>query len=81
MSANAGATQNQSRNRRVACHSSKRAELSVEDYLKSLLGVTPERSRTPFNLDEFLADMESLAEDGEPLPRDFARADIYFSEG
>jgi len=54
--------------------------LSVEDYLKSLLGVTTEQPRMPFNLEEFLADMESLAEDGEPLPRDFASADIYFPE-
>ena len=47
--------------------------LSVEDYLKSLLGVTPESP--PFDLDEFLAAMESLAEDVEPVPRDFSRED------
>jgi len=35
----------------------------------------------PFNLEEFLAAMESLAEDVEPLPRDFSREDIYFPEG
>ena len=44
--------------------------LSVEDYLKSLLGVPPETS-TPPTLEEFMAAMESLAEDVEPLPRDF----------
>ena len=53
--------------------------LSVEDYLKSLLGVTPESM--PFNLEEFLAAMESLADEVEPLPRDFSREDIRFPEG
>jgi hypothetical protein len=55
--------------------------LSVEDYLKSLLGVTPEQSSMPSTLAEFMAAMESLAEDVEPLPRDFSREDIYFPEG
>lgn len=55
--------------------------LSVEEYLKSLLGMTPERSTTPVTMDEFMAAMESLAEDVEPLPRDFSREDIYFPEG
>ena len=120
--------------------------LSVEDYLKSLLGVTPEQSTMPgpkisFEVrvkpgragtdpeapdwevrelqdgvtkngadiydnmtlaeanqiagmwrakneeaevstpEEFMAAMESLAEDVEPLPRDFSREDIYFPEG
>ena len=54
--------------------------LSVEDYLKSLLGVTPEAGM-PSTLEEFMAAMESLAEDVEPLPRDFSREDIYFPEG
>ena len=62
----------------LATRASERG-LSVEDYLKSLLGVRPES--TPFNLEEFLAAMESLAEDVEPLPRDFSREDIYFPEG
>lgn len=53
--------------------------LSVEDYLKSLLGVTPEPMA--FKLDEFLTAMESLADDVEPLPRNFSREDIYFPEG
>lgn len=55
--------------------------LSVEDYLKSLLGVTPEKASMPSSIEEFMAAMESLAEDVEPLPRDFSREDIYFPEG
>lgn len=55
--------------------------LSVEDYLRSLLGVTPEQSGIPSTLEEFMAAMESLAEDVEPLPRDFSREDIYFPGG
>ncbi len=53
--------------------------LSVEDYLKTLLGVMPESM--PFKLEEFLEAMESLADDVEPLSRDFSREDIYFPEG
>ena len=52
----------------LATQASERGR-SVEDYLKRLLGVTPEQPRMPFNLDEFLAGMESLADDVEPLPR------------
>jgi hypothetical protein len=55
--------------------------LSVEEYLKSLLGVNTEASRMPSTIEEFMAAMESLAEDVEPLPRDFSREDIYFPEG
>lgn len=55
--------------------------LSVEEYLKSLLGVRPEQSNMPSTLAEFMAAMESLADDVEPLPRDFSREDIYFPEG
>lgn len=33
----------------------------------------------PSTLEEFMAAMESLAEDVEPLPRDFSREDIYSS--
>ncbi|HVQ37746.1 MAG TPA: hypothetical protein VMS31_09445 [Pyrinomonadaceae bacterium] len=64
----------------LATQASERGR-SVEDYLKRLLGVTPEQPRMPFNLDEFLAGMESLADDVEPLPRAFSRDDIYFPEG
>ncbi len=56
--------------------------LSVEEYLKSLLVTTTERERLPEStVDEFIAAMESMAEDVEPLPRDFSREDIYFPEG
>ena len=55
--------------------------LSVEEYLKSLLGVNTEASSMPSTIEEFMAAMESLAEDVEPLPRDFSREDIYFPEG
>lgn len=64
----------------LATQASERG-LSVDDYLKSLLGVIPEQPRMPFNLEEFLADMESLAEDVEPLPRAFSREDISAPEG
>jgi len=51
--------------------------LSVDEYLKTLLGVAQESA-----LDEFMTAMESLAEeDVEPLPRDFSREDSYFPEG
>lgn len=55
--------------------------LSVEEYLKSLLGMIPERSKAPATIEEFMAAMESLAEDVEPLPHDFSREGIYFPEG
>ena len=52
---------------------------SVDEYLKSLLGGVIERSAvSDSELEEFMADMESLAEDVEPLPRDFSREDIYY---
>ncbi|HEV7745659.1 MAG TPA: hypothetical protein VGO56_11740 [Pyrinomonadaceae bacterium] len=54
--------------------------LSVEEYLKSLLGMIPERSKASATIEEFMAAMESLAEDVEPLPHDFSREDIYFPE-
>ena len=54
--------------------------LSVDEYLKTLLGVTP-TAEEPL-LDEFMTAMESLAEeDVEPLQRDFSRENIYFPEG
>jgi hypothetical protein len=37
----------------------------------------PEQSSTPATLAEF---MTGMAEDVEPLPRDFSREDIYFPE-
>lgn len=59
----------------LASRASERG-LSVEDYLNSLLGVTPGQSSMPFKLDEFLTAMESLADDVEPLPRYFSCGDI-----
>jgi hypothetical protein len=57
--------------------------LSVDDYLKSLLETMnrTEAAPAPASVEEFMAAMESLAEDEvEPLPRDFSREDIYFPE-
>ena len=54
--------------------------LSVDEYLKTLLGVAQSAEHPA--LDEFMTAMESLGEeDVEPLPRDFSREDIYFPEG
>lgn len=54
--------------------------VSVDEYLKTLLGVAPSAEHAA--LDGFMTAMESLAEeDVEPLPRDFSREDIYFPEG
>jgi hypothetical protein len=55
--------------------------VSVEEYLKSLLGLNTEASSMPTTIEEFMSAMESLAEDVEPLPREFSRDDIYFPEG
>jgi hypothetical protein len=52
--------------------------LSVDEYLKTLLGVS--QSAEEPALDEFMTAMESLAEeDVEALPRDFSREDIYLN--
>jgi hypothetical protein len=54
--------------------------LSVDEYLKNLLGITQSAEKPA--LDGFMTAMESLAEeDVEPLPRDFSREDIYFPQG
>lgn len=54
--------------------------LSVDEYLKTLLGIAESAHEPP--LDEFMTAMESLAEeDVEPLPRHFSREHIYFPEG
>jgi hypothetical protein len=53
--------------------------LSVDEYLKRLLGVSSDAKAT--GIDEFRSAMESLAEESiQPLPRDFSREDIYFPE-
>ena len=54
--------------------------LSRECSVIERITVTPEAG-TPSTLEEFMAAMESLAEDVEPLPRDFSREDIYFPVG
>jgi hypothetical protein len=59
----------------------KARALSVDEYLRTLLGVgsDTERAAAP-EIDDFMAAMESLAEENiEPLPRNFSREDIYFS--
>lgn len=55
--------------------------ISVKEYLKRLLGVSAEQASMPSTIEEFMTAMESLAEDVEPLPRDFSRDDSYFPEG
>lgn len=58
------------------------AGLSVDEYLKRLLGVAEEAPPAQaISLDQFLADMESLSEGTEnlpPLPLSYSREDIYF---
>jgi hypothetical protein len=53
--------------------------LSIDEYLKSLLGLPNGKEHWPA-MAEFTSAMESLAEqDVKPLPRDFSRDDIYFT--
>jgi hypothetical protein len=54
--------------------------LSVNDYLRQVLGLTNGVQSAPQEAteDEFMIAMESMAEDVPPLPRDFSREDIYF---
>jgi hypothetical protein len=54
----------------------------VDEYLKHLLGGDNGTQGPPVaSTSDFKSAMESLAEDSlEPLPPDFSRADIYFSE-
>lgn len=60
----------------------KASGLTVDAYLKRLLGMTQSHATAaPASVDEFVSAMESLAEDNlQPLPRDFSREDIYFPE-
>jgi hypothetical protein len=54
--------------------------LSIDEYLKSLLGL-PNGDEVATAPEEFAAAMESLAEEHvTPLPRDFSRDDIYLPE-
>lgn len=58
-------------------------EVLLRDFAASTNGQLQPVSEavTQSSLDEFMAAMESLAEnDVEPLPRDFSREDIYFLE-
>ena len=57
--------------------------ISVDEYLKTLLGMENARECVPEpTSEEFMIAMESLAEDDiKPLPGDFSRKDIYFPEG
>ena len=62
---------------KVLTNRAKAEGQSVDEYLKSLLGVGNERQgASESELEEFMAAMESLAEDVEPLPSSFSRADI-----
>lgn len=65
----------------IAAHASAHG-LSVDEYLKSLLGMENGTGATAeTTLNDFMAAMESLAEDDiKPLARDFSREDIYFPE-
>ena len=52
--------------------------LSVDEYLKQLLGVNDTPPALNASLDEFMQAMESLSEKNiTPLPRDFSREDVY----
>ena len=56
----------------------KARELSVDDYLKSLLGVASPPAASEPSVEEFEADMKTIAEKNLPsLPLDFSREDIY----
>jgi hypothetical protein len=59
--------------------------LSVNDYLRQLLGITGEAGAVPptpgESLGEFMTDLEALAEGTEHLPPStltYSREDIYF---
>jgi hypothetical protein len=57
------------------------AGISLDDYLKQLLGLTNGTPReAALSLAEFDAAMAEFGEDVPPLPRDFSREDIYFAE-
>jgi len=66
---------------RVLIAQATAAGISLDEYLKRLLGLTNGQplDASP-SLAEFDAAMEEFSEDVAPLPRDFSREDIYFSE-
>ncbi len=60
--------------------------LSVNDYLRQLLGITSDMGQVPStsneSLDEFMTDLEALAEGTEHLPAStliYSRDDIYLT--
>lgn len=56
--------------------------LTIDDYLKRLLGVNGSvKQQLPNKTDEVIATLNDFAEDVPPLPRNFSREDIYFPEG
>jgi hypothetical protein len=53
--------------------------ISVDEYLRNLIGLTEEGTMPSVNDNEFEADMQALAEKNlPPLPVTFSREDIYF---
>jgi hypothetical protein len=53
--------------------------LSVDEYLRGLIVMTKEAGEPEPDPGEFIAAMESIAQEGvDPLPPGFSREDIYF---
>ena len=53
--------------------------LSVDDYLKSLLGAASQPGVPEPSVEEFETDLQAIAENNiAPLPPDFSREAIYF---
>ena len=66
---------------RVLIDQATAAGVSTDEYLKRLLGLANGQSQdVTLSLADFDAAMEEFGEDVTPLPRDFSREDIYFSE-
>jgi hypothetical protein len=66
---------------RVLIDRAAAAGISADEYLKRLLGLANGQPRdVALSLAEFDAAMEEFGEDVQPLPSDFSREDIYFSE-
>ncbi len=66
---------------RVLIAQAAAAGVTPDEYLKRLLGLTSGQPQdVALGVAEFDAAMEEFGEDVTPLPRDFSREDIYFSE-
>ena len=66
---------------RVLFDQAAAAGVSPDEYLKRLLGLANGQPRDiALSLAEFDAAMEEFGEDMPPLPHDFSREGIYFSE-